>query len=85
MTIPYLNGFCKIFKRIVSKHGIKTAFWPGTNIKKLKSTGRTSRGEKKANAVHQTHWKCKNSVYVGENIECLQQERGNIKQKFVCL
>ena len=66
VTIPYLKGFSEIFKRIVSKHGVKTAFRPGKKIKELKSTARTPLGEKKANVVYSIPCKCENNIYIGE-------------------
>ena len=51
VTIPYLKGFSEIFKRITSKHGVRTAFRPGTKVKELKSKVRTPLGEKKANVI----------------------------------
>ena len=66
VTITYSKAFSEIFKRIVSKHGVKKAFRPGTKIKELTSTARTPLGEKKANIVYQSPCKSKDSVYVGE-------------------
>ena len=62
VTIAYLKGFPEIFKSIVSKHGVKTAFWPGAKIKESKSTTGTPLGDKKANTLYQSPCKCKNSV-----------------------
>ena len=75
VTIPYLKGFSEIFKRIVSKHGVKTAFRPGTKIKELKSTARTPLGEKKANVVYQIPCKCKDSVYIGETYRMFETRK----------
>ena len=58
VTMPYLKGFPEIFKRILSKHGIKTAFRPVTKIKELKSTARIPLGEKKANVMYHIPCKC---------------------------
>ena len=52
VIIPYLKGFSEIFKRIASKHGIKTAFRPGTKVKELKSSARTPLGEKKCRLLY---------------------------------
>ena len=41
VSILYLKGFSEIFKRIISKRGVKTAFQPGLKIKELRSTART--------------------------------------------
>ena len=65
--IPYLKGFSEIFKRVASKHGIMTAFRPGTKVKELKSMARTPLGEMKANVVYTIPCKCENNVYVGES------------------
>ena len=53
--MPYLKGFSEIFKRIISKHGVKTAFRSGTKVKELKSKARTPSGEKKANLYNPYH------------------------------
>ena len=52
VIIPYLKGFSEIFKRITLKHGVKTAFRPGTKVEELKSKARTLLGERKANVVY---------------------------------
>ena len=36
VTIPYLKGFSEMFKRVISKDGVKTAFRPGTKSKRTK-------------------------------------------------
>ena len=64
-----LQNWGNIFVRFiesVSKHGVKTAFRPGSKIKELKSTARTPLGEKKANVVCQIRCKCKDNEYIGE-------------------
>ena len=75
VTIPYLKGFSEIFKRIVSKHGVKTAFKPGTKIKELKSTARTPLGEKKANVIYSIPCKCENNIYIGETYRMFETRK----------
>ena len=75
VTIPYLKGFSEIFKRIASKHGIKTAFRPGTKVKELKSTARTPLGEKKANVVYSIPCKCEKNIYVGETYRMFETRK----------
>ena len=75
VTIPYIKGFSEIFKRITSKHGVKTAFRPGTKVKELKSTARTPLGEKKANVVYSIPCKCENNVYIGETYRMFETRK----------
>ena len=75
LTIPYLKGFSEIFKRIVSKHGMKTAFRPEKKITELKSTARTPLGEKKANVVYSIPCKCENNIYIGETYRMFETRK----------
>ena len=78
-----MKGFSEIFKRIASKHGIKTAFRPGTKVKELKSTARTPLGDKKANVVYTIPVNVKIMFMWEKLIECSKLGRQNIRPKFV--
>ena len=75
VTVPYLKGFSEIFKRVASKHGVKTAFKPGTKVKDLKSTARTPLGSKKANVIYSILCKCANNVYIGETYRMFETRK----------
>ena len=66
VTISYLKGFLVFFKRITSKHGVKTAFRTGTKVKQLKSKARIPLWEKKANIVCSIPCKYKYNIYIRE-------------------
>ena len=69
VAIPYLKGFLEVFKRIASKHGVKSAFRPGTKVKELKSKARTPLGEKKANFAYSIPFECKNNIYLEKELK----------------
>ena len=48
VTFPYLKGFSEIFKRMTSRHKVKTEFRPDTKVKELKIKAKTQLAEKKA-------------------------------------
>ena len=81
VTISYLKGFSEIFKRITSKHGVKTAFRPGTKVEELKSKARTPLGEKKAH-VHSILCKFKNNI-IGETYRMFNTRKKYTKLKSV--
>ena len=70
-----MKGFSEILKRIASKHGIKTAFRPGTIVNEFKSTERTSLGEKKANFVYSIPCKCEKNIYGGETYQMFETRK----------
>ena len=75
MTFTYLKGYSEIFKKITSKHGVKTALRPGTKVKEIKSKARTPLGEKKANVVYSIPYKCKNDIYIEETYRIFETRK----------
>ena len=70
-----MKGFSEVFKRVASKHGVKTTFKPGTKIKDRKSTARTPLGPKKANVIYSIPCKCANNIYIGETYRMFETRK----------
>ena len=79
-----MKKFSEIFKKIASKHGLKTTFRSVTKVKWLKSTTRTPLGEKKANMFYSIPCKWENDIYVGRTYWMFESMKKEHEAK-ICL
>ena len=81
VVVPYVRGLLEQFKRLATKLSFRTAFKPGTRIKKLKKRAQEPLGEKQKSLIHQITCKCKNKVYIGETSRLFKVRKKNVKTK----
>jgi hypothetical protein len=66
ISVPYLRGVSEEYRRMMNRHGFRTAFKSGTKVNELQNKVKRPLGDKKRDVVYKIECGCGECVYIGQ-------------------